>query len=117
MLQFTVEKKYLKGQPVVLAKFDNETDARNFIAMKLEEDALVKANVTYLLLEMGEEMESFDQSGAAATATSGGQSAGGQSQSSAQNFRPSPMQTTLRPSGMPHSSFKADKPADDKDKK
>jgi hypothetical protein len=113
MLQFTVEIKYLKGTPLVLAKFKDEADARDFIAAKIEKDAAMRTTVTYILLEMGEEVESFDSSGKTAEVTTGG--AGGQSKSSTQNFRPNPLQTTLRPSGMPPSSFKTDE--NDKDKK
>jgi hypothetical protein len=112
MLQFTVEIKYLKGTPLMLAKFKDEADARAFIAAKIEKDAAMRTSVTYILLEMGEEVESFDSSGKATETTTGG-GAGGQSKSSTQNFRPNPLQTTLRPSGMPPSSFKDD----DKDKK
>jgi hypothetical protein len=114
MLQFTVEIKYLKGTPLALAKFKDEADARAFIAAKIEKDAALRTTVTYILLEMGEEVESFDSSGKAAEMTAGGTAGGGQAKSSTQNFRPSPLQTTLRPSGVPPSSFKSD---DDKDKK
>jgi hypothetical protein len=113
MLQYTVEEKYQRGQPRVIAKFVTNNDARSFIALKLEEDAQMKSGVIFVLSEMGEEVESFSQgsqSSAPATQTTA-QGQGGQGQSS--GFRPNPLQTTLRPSGMPPSTFKKD---DDKDK-
>ncbi len=114
MLQYTVEEKYQRGQPRVIAKFVNNSDARSFIALKLEEDAQMKSGVSYVLLEMGEELESFSQGNkSTAPSQTQAQEQGSQGQSSTSSFRPNPLQTTLRPSGMPPSSFKKD---DEKDK-
>jgi hypothetical protein len=114
MLQYKVEIKYLKGTPIVLAQFKEEADARAYIAAKMENDISMRQSVTYILLELGEELETFDTSGKATVTTSGDSSGVSGGKSSSQNFRPNPLQTTLRPSGMPPSSFKNE---DDKDKK
>jgi len=118
MLQYTVEEKYQRGQPRAIAKFVNNNDARSFIALKLEEDVQMKSGVSYVLLEMGEEVESFSQGSQSGQGGQGGQGAqGAQGQSSTSGFRPNPLQTTLRPSGMPPSSFKKDnEKEDEKDK-
>jgi hypothetical protein len=103
MLPYKVAKQYVKGPETETARFDTLNDAKSFISAKLEEDAALRVAVTYNLYEMGELMESFGQGD---TAGASAQSQGGQQQASRQSFSPSPLQTTLRPNGMPPSSFK-----------
>ena len=105
---FHVKKKYAKGPEQQLEQFKAEQEARDFIRQKLVEDRNLKLNVTYLLYDWHDLLESFDQQSELLS----GADTGGQQQSSGQRFSPSPLQTSARPGGM-HSSFKDD----DDDKK
>lgn len=109
MLPYKVAKQYLKGPEQLVAKFDSLIDAKKFIAEKMEEDAAMRVNAAYLLYDTGELMETFKGGGESGSST-GSSTAGGQQtqggKASGQSFSPSPLQTSLRPSGMPISSFK-----------
>jgi len=105
MLTYKVGAKYAKGPEKLIAKFDQVNEAKEYIQAKLEKDAALRVSITYLLYDMGELMESFAQGDQGGASSSGG----GQSQASAQNFRPSPLQTAPRPPGVPPSSFKDEK--------
>jgi hypothetical protein len=109
MLPYKVAAKYAKGPEQLVAKFDKQDEAKEYIEQKLQKDAAMKVNVTYLLYDTGELLASYDQSNANDESGLGG----GQQKASTQSFRPTPLQTTLRPTGMPPSSFKND----DDDKK
>lgn len=109
MLHFSVAKKYTKGPEQHIAKFYDMNDAKEFIHRKIKQDITMNVNAVYLLYDAGELMETFDQN-----SIDGDVSSSGQQQSSTQSFRPSPMQTTMRPPGMPHNSFKDE--GDDKKK-
>jgi hypothetical protein len=119
MLPYKVAKMYTKGPEQVLANFATSDAAKKFITTQLEEDAVLKVVASYRLYDMGELVETFQQTGSEGSSpqaqndTTQGQ--GGNA--STQSFRPSPsgLQTTLRPSGMPPSSFK-DVKEDDKQK-
>jgi hypothetical protein len=117
MLSYAVAAKYLKGPEQILAKFTKSDEAKQYIFNRLENDATLKVQVTYLLYDMGELLETFDQSGAGTTGSSGSngdaQSSSGQGQT--QYVSPSPLLTSLRPKGLPVASFK-DIPADEKKK-
>ncbi|MES2218202.1 MAG: hypothetical protein V4501_07310 [Pseudomonadota bacterium] len=106
MLAYKVAAKYQKGPETVVAKFERLNEAQAFIQDKLREDIGLKVNVIYNLYELGELVASFDQSqldsNQASDSSEGG---GGQQKSSSQRFSPSPLQTNLRPTGMPPSSF------------
>ncbi len=115
MLMYKVAKKYMKGHEQMVAKFDNVDDAKKYIFEHLKQDAMYSVNAIYLLYDMGELMETFDQNSVSSDAGgSSGSASGGQQQSSAQNFRPSPLQTNLRPTGMPPSSYKDEDGGDKK---
>jgi hypothetical protein len=108
MLPFKVAAKYGRGPEQLVAKFNNLDEAKEYISSKLEKDSQLRVNVTYLLYDMGELAETFEPGSGAGAGAQGGSGAasgaGGQQQSS--GFRPSPLQTSPRPSGMPPSSFK-----------
>jgi hypothetical protein len=109
MLPFKVCAQYGRGPEQVIADFKALDDAKSFIQDKLERDASHRVSVAYLLYDLGELMERFEPGQAESSNT------GGQSQSSSNAARPSPLQTTLRPTGMPPSTFKdSDKGSDDK---
>ena len=109
MLPYKVTKKYEKGSEQVFANFEKADDAKQFIQWKLEEDARFRVNIVYSFYELGELIETFDQGSKGAASSSESSQ-----QTSTQAARLSPLQTTLRPSGMPLSSFKEKK---DEDKK
>jgi hypothetical protein len=106
MLIYKVAAKYLKGPETVVAKFEKLDECKTFIKNKLLDDISLKVSVTYNLYELGELVGSFDQSTITASDVEGdGGSGQGQQQSSGQRFSPNPLQTNLRPGGMPPSSF------------
>jgi hypothetical protein len=105
-LMYKVAAKYQKGPETVIAKFDKLEEAKDFIQDKLQDDISLKVMVIYQLYELGELVASYDQSHiqpVSGDASAGG--SGGQQQSSTQRFSPNPLQTNLRPTGMPPSSF------------
>ena len=106
MLPFKVAAKYARGPEQQVAEFDNQKDAKDYIQSKLESDVSLRVSVTYLLYDMGELVETCEP-GSATQSDSGATSSGsstGQQQSN--SFRPSPLQTSPRPTGMPAPSFK-----------
>lgn len=109
MLVFRVAAQYGRGPEQSLQEFKKEDEAKKFIQDKLQQDAALKVNVTYLLYDMGELVDSFDQSRLEVSADSGGQQ-----QSNTNSFRPTPLHMTPRPKSVPPSSFKNE---DDEDKK
>lgn len=108
MLIYTVARKYAKGPEQQIGEFANVEEAKIFINQKLLEDRHFKVMASYLLYDLGDLVETFDQGSVIEPLSSGGQQA-----SSGQQFSPSPLQTNLRPGGLPPSSFKDD---DDKAK-
>lgn len=99
MLPYKVTKKYEKGPEQLFAKFEKSSDAKQYIQFKLEEDAGLRLNIIYSLYELGELMGTFDQ------ASQNVAPSGASSQTSSNAARLTPLQTTLRPTGMPFSSF------------
>jgi hypothetical protein len=101
MLIYKIAKKYSKGPEQVVAKFNDIKEAKSYINQKLQEDMNLKVVTSYLLYDMGDLIETIDQSSVSTTDDASGQQAG-----SGQRFSPSPLQTNPRPGGMPPSSFK-----------
>lgn len=94
---YKVIKKYARGAPIDVATFAEINDAKLFIGAKLREDAALKVNVTYQLLEGGEVIEEFTQGNPLQNSSQ----SGGQQRSSGQSFAPTPFNTAPRPPGMP----------------
>jgi hypothetical protein len=113
VLTYKITAKYAKGPEKLIAKFDSMAEAKEYIQQKVENDILMKVAVSYLLYDTGELMGTFDQSNIEGSASAGARGSG-QQPAARQSFSPSPLQTSLRPSGMPPSSFKD--VADDKKK-
>ncbi|MDR3478029.1 MAG: hypothetical protein P4M14_08385 [Gammaproteobacteria bacterium] len=101
MLIYRVAKKYSKGPEQVVARFNDIKEAKIYINQQLQADIALKVVTSYLLYDMGDLIETLDQSSVSGVDDSGGQQAG-----SGQRFSPSPLQTNPRPGGMPPSSFK-----------
>lgn len=106
---YKVTKKYTRGPAIDVALFVDAADAKLFIAVKLREDARVKVNVVYQLLEGGEVVEEFSQD----ESSQSGSSQGSPQRSSSQSFNPTPFNSAPRPPGVPH-NWVSD---DDKSKK
>ena len=104
MLPFKVAAKYARGPEQLIAKFNTTDDAKAYIQGKLANDVSLRVSVSYLLYDMGELVETFEPGSGGGEGAQG--SGGGQQQTSANSFRPTPLQTTMRPAGMPPSSFR-----------
>lgn len=111
-MKYKVTKQYGRGPESPCAQFDDISDAKQFIQLKLEQDASMKVSVTYKLLQAHEVLEEFAP-GQAGSSTAN-QSQDSQGQSSSSTARPSPFSTVPRPSGMP-SKWSSNK--DDEEKK
>lgn len=105
---YRVTKQYTRGPDVAAAQFADLNDAKIFIQTKLREDAKFKVNVVYRLFEGFELLEEFDQNSAA------GGSDDSSGRGSQQSYRPTPLNTAPRPTGMPQNWWKDEE--DDKDK-
>lgn len=99
---YKVVKKYTRGPAIDVGMFVDASDAKLLIKEKLREDAQLKVNVTYQLLEGGEVIEEF------AAGSAGAGEAGGQQRSSGQTFAPTPFNAAPRPAGIPHNWVKDD---------
>lgn len=100
---YQVKEKFSRGSETLIASFNRLNDAKLFIEKKLMTDMTMRVVTHYLLYEGMDLLEEF-----AAGSESG--ASGGQSSTAA--FRPSPLQTSPRPSGMPPSSFKEEENKD-----
>lgn len=102
--KYTIKRMYgERGPETPIASCAEQNDAITLIKAKVADDAGMKLDITYRLYEMGELMQEFNQKNTATTSSV----SGGQQQSNA--FRPSPLQTAPRPSGMPASVFRDEK--------
>jgi hypothetical protein len=89
--------------------------AKAFIVNKLKENAALKIKVIYRLYEWDELLEEFDPAKIDLSALEeDSEGEGSQGQGKGASFRPSPLNTSPRPAGMPHSSFKDDDKKGDK---
>lgn len=106
---YKVAKKYTKGPEQFVENFSDIEKAKDFIKKKLQEDVAMKMVTTYLLYDVVDLLETFDQSTLNASNTNSDSSGShGSGMSSSQSHRHSPMQTTLRPGGLPLSAPKSD---------
>jgi len=93
-MQYKVSRQYLRDKAKTIAQFTHIEDARLFIESKLSEDARLKMNIIYRIIDMDECLEEYNQDKANKAKIDTG-SAGGMSSSSAN--RPSPFSTTPQP--------------------
>lgn len=94
-MRYKVSKQYARGPESHFAQFTDLSDAKSFIQTKMEQDVLLNVKVIYKIYEFTELLTEFDSSKPDTTA------AGSQGQSSQSQFRPTPLNTSLRPAGMP----------------
>lgn len=116
-MQYQVKQQFGRNPENQMAEFSNLNDAKKFMFEKLSSDAIYKVNAVYRIYHFGEDMlEEWDQQKwqktvdqQASQSSDNSSSAGAQSKS---NFRPTPLPTSPRPSGMPASSFAKENDAD-----
>lgn len=91
-MQYKVSRQYLRDKAKTIAQFTGIEDARLFIESRLSEDARLKANIIYRIVDMHEEcLEEYNQDKAKIDTVS----TGGMNSSSAS--RPSPFSTSPQP--------------------
>lgn len=103
-MAYRVTAQYGSGRELLCQQFQKMDDAKHFIMDSLRDNAAMKINVVYRLYEWDDLLHTFssaDPSMQDDTSSLGGQGKGA-------SFRPSPLNTSPRPAGMPHSSFKDD---------
>lgn len=102
-MQFQVKRKYvIGGAEDLLAEFKDQKDAEAFIEkVKAPQEAGMNIKVVYSLYEMGDLVKEFDPGKMTSAHAAASDSAGSQSASSGQSFKPSPFDMTPRPGGMP----------------
>lgn len=114
-MHYKVTSQYAGAREIPGEQFDDLNKAKAFIENKMRENAALKLKVIYRLYEWDDLIQEFDPSKMAApTAGSGESGSGSQGQGKGASFRPSPLQSSPRPPGVPPSSFKDDE--DDKGK-
>jgi hypothetical protein len=103
------------GSEINIASYPTLELAKKEIQRRLEEDSLVNVKAIYSLYEGYDLLESFDQSKLQATPRSNDESSSGSAggQGKAQNFRPSPLNTSPRPAGTMPPSWKDDDEGED----
>lgn len=112
---YRVTKKFVRGPESPIGTYKTIDEAKKVIQEKLQEDATLKINTTYLLYEAFDELiEQFDQSKLVASTGSQSQDSGSSQRGSSQSFSPSPFSTTPQPKGMPRSWVKDEDKKDDK---
>jgi hypothetical protein len=103
IMQYKVTKRYARGSETPVAEFGKVEEAIHYIQEKLQEDIILRVASMYRLYELGELLKEFTQ---ADLVEAGDTSSGSSSPDSKQSFNPTPINTGLRPSGMPQSGFK-----------
>lgn len=99
---YKVNKQYARGSDIEIAAFKEITDAKLFMQARLIEDAKLKMDVTYRLLEGSDVLEELGPgavSQPASMSATTNTSSGGAQQGS--GFQPTPFNTGPRPPGMP----------------
>ena len=111
-MMYKVTKRFGRGSEVdVGKKFNNETEAKNYITEKLLDDYNFKIiDTIYSLYEGLDKISEFSQRDVKPSANE--QSSSSQQKGSGQSFSPTPFQIGPRPKGMPVSGFKEDEKKD-----
>jgi hypothetical protein len=104
---YKVSKKYMRGPEQVLAQFKEVADAKEFVKIKLEQDAGMKVQASYLLYEGSDLLETLDAGSTGVDSSGSGTSTGtGSAKTGTLAFSPTPFQVTPKPGGLPPSSFR-----------
>lgn len=115
-MRFKVKQRYGRGPETQLGEFKTVEEARTFLNKKIENDVAMKLNVIYRIYDFDEMIDEQDTSKIDASqlfrpSETSGSSQG--SQGKGATFRPTPLNTSLKPKGMP-SNWKDED--EDKDK-
>lgn len=110
-MQYKVTQQYQRGLEQLGKTFVKEADARAYMQEQAAYNASMKIQVVFRLYDFDDLIAEMDAANYQPEKPASGESSGSAGKGSGANFRPSPLQTTLRPSGMPN-NWK-----DDEDKK
>jgi hypothetical protein len=111
-MQYKVTQQYQRGLEQLAKTFVKEGDARAYMQEQLAYNASMKIQVVFRLYDFDDLMAEIDSATFKPEAPASGESSSGAGKSSGANFRPSPLQTTLRPNGMPNNWKDDDKKKD-----
>jgi hypothetical protein len=112
-MQYKVTQQYQRGLEQSAKTFVKEADARAYMQEQLAYNASMKIQVVFRLYDFDDVMAEMDSTNFKPEAAASGESSGASSgKSSGANFRPSPLQTSLRPGGMPNNWKDDDKKKD-----
>ena len=102
-MQYRVNCIFGRGASLLCAQFKDLADARVFIEQKLKLDANLKLEVTYRIYEFDELVKEYPpiKEGDFSTQSQEKSSTGSQGKSSTASFKPTPFNTSPRPSGTP----------------
>lgn len=114
-MQYKVTHQFQRGLEQFDKNFTKEVDARAYIEEKLAQNAAMKIQVVYRLYDFDDVIESWDSATyqPAEKTPPSESAAGGAGKNSEMAFRPTPLQTSPRPKGMPQNW----RPKDEDEKK
>lgn len=114
-MQYKVTQQYQRGSEQLAKTFVRAEDAWVYIKAQAEAQAAMKIQVIYRLYDFDDIIGELDSSTykPEASAPDAGSASGAAGKGNQEVFRPSPLATAPRPSGMPQNWRK---PEDDKDK-
>lgn len=112
-MPYKVTKQYGRGLETIAQRFKNIDEAKRFMLQSAESDAAMKVQCVYRLYDFDDVIDTLDSTKIdLSSKTTDSSDAGSQGKTSSATFRPSPLQTTPRPPGMPANNWSTD----DKDK-
>ena|SRR3990167_4165648 len=117
-MTYKVTKQFMAsaGREQPCGQFKTEKEAKEFAVESAESDAAMKIQTVYRIYDFDDLMATINSNSIQSEMKSTDASGDSQGQKSGASFRPSPLQTAPRPSGMPANNWV--KPEDgDKDKK
>jgi hypothetical protein len=101
-MHFKVTAQYAGARELPGEQFNDITAAKTFIEEKMRENAVLKVKVIYRLYEWDDLLQEFDPSKMEAPESSSSDSSGSQGPGGAgARFRPTPLNVTPRPPGIP----------------
>lgn len=109
-MHYKVTKEYKKGGEILTAQFADINEARLFIRAKLDEDRGLRIKVIYRIYDRIDIMEVYDPDKIET------QESGSQGNAKTVAFRPTPLNITPRPPGMPQNWWPEEDEDEDKHK-
>ena|SRR3990167_7380144 len=102
-MRYLVTKQYVRGPETHCEKFNDLERARALIKEKLKEDLVLNVKVIYRIHDIMDMIEEFDPSkiDLALLKNNNDRAVPQGGHQSTSNFRPKPLNTTLKPSGIP----------------